>query len=124
MKSLLFIYNANSGLGNTILDIGHKLFSPSTYPCHLCDITYGIFTENERWKKFRETTALDLQFYHIDEFERVFPKQSFQYPIILTSEKGQLKSFLSCKEINQLKDSEALIKRIETQLSEEKVDDL
>ncbi len=27
---LLFVYNADSGLFNTLGDIGHKLFSPNT----------------------------------------------------------------------------------------------
>ena len=33
--TLLFVYNADSGLFNTMADIGHKLLSPETYAqCH------------------------------------------------------------------------------------------
>ena len=112
MKTLLFVYNANSGLGNTILDMGHKIFSPSTYPCKLCDITYGIFTENEVWKVFRSSTDLNLQFYHIDEFEEKFPQQTFKYPIILTSEGNDLKHFMTSEDIDALKNAEDLIHAI------------
>ncbi len=28
---IVFVYNANSGLMNTVLDIGHKIISPDTY---------------------------------------------------------------------------------------------
>ena len=43
--SLLFVYNADSGFFNTLADIGHKLFSPATYPCQLCAITHGVLAE-------------------------------------------------------------------------------
>ena len=112
MKTLLFVYNAHSGLGNTILDMGHKIFSPRTYPCKLCDITYGIFTENEVWKTFRSSTDLDLQFYHLDEFEERFPEQNFKYPVVLTLEGKKLKPFITPENIDELRDAEALISAI------------
>ena len=46
--SLLFVYNADSGFFNTLADIGHKLFSPATYPCQLCAIT-GVLAEGGSW---------------------------------------------------------------------------
>ncbi len=39
--ALVFVYNANSGLLNALLDMGHKVVSPRTYPCSLCALTYG-----------------------------------------------------------------------------------
>ena len=35
------IYNADGGLVNGALDLLHKTFSPATYACRLCDVTYG-----------------------------------------------------------------------------------
>ena len=42
-----FIYNAKSGLANSIFDLAHKLISPDTYECNLCKITHGAFTETK-----------------------------------------------------------------------------
>ena len=41
---LIFIYNADSGLFNTVTDIAHKIFSPETYSCNLCALTHDYFT--------------------------------------------------------------------------------
>ena len=49
---LLFVYNADSGLFNTLTDIAHKMLSPKTYTCNLCAITHGLFSEKEEWKEF------------------------------------------------------------------------
>jgi hypothetical protein len=38
---LLFVYNADSGLFNSIAEAAHKIVSPQTYRCDLCRITYG-----------------------------------------------------------------------------------
>ena len=38
---LLFVYNADTGLFNTVADAAHKILSPSTYSCNLCKVTYG-----------------------------------------------------------------------------------
>ncbi|MEX0288178.1 MAG: GTPase, partial [Flavobacteriaceae bacterium] len=68
LHKLLFIYNANSGLGNMLLDGAHKILSPSTYECKLCDITYGAFTERKIWKAFRKESGIEMEFLHKDEF--------------------------------------------------------
>jgi hypothetical protein len=44
-KSLLFVYNADSGVFNLVTDIAHKIFSPQTYACQLCCITHGNFED-------------------------------------------------------------------------------
>ena len=112
MRTFIFIYNANSGLGNVLLDMSHKIFSPRTYPCHLCDITYGVFTENKIWKDFRMTTDFDLVFLHIDEFETAYPNEKFEYPVILTKIDGDLKEYMKARQINSLKSVEELIASI------------
>lgn len=128
-KRLIFVYNANSGKINAWLDSAHKIVSPKTYQCRLCDLTYGIFKENEDWARFRESIIktrpdLQLEFLHIDEFEKKYwskwlPK--YDYPIILEkSEEEQdyndgfgtnsgLDIFMSPAEMNDLTTTTALI---------------
>ncbi len=69
---LLFVYNADSGLFNTLGDIGHKLFSPETYPCQLCALTHGILRERQDWHDFIGTLEADCEFLHRDQFRERF----------------------------------------------------
>lgn len=39
--TLIFVYNAKSGLISAFGDMVHKIVSPATYPCSLCALTYG-----------------------------------------------------------------------------------
>ena len=109
---LLFIYNANSGSLNALLDASHKLISPSTYKCNLCALTHDIFSENIIWKNFRTESHLDMEFYHKDEFEKLFPSINLIYPTVLKLEESQVTTILSPDVLNELSTVEELIDRI------------
>ncbi len=116
LEKLVFIYNADSGLGNLVLDTAHKLFSPKTYACNLCDITFGAFTEATVWKKFRQTTALEMEFLHKDEFEKQYASKfghKFSYPIVLTTGVNGFEVFIGTQELDQLQSAGELIAQIE-----------
>jgi hypothetical protein len=91
ITKLIFVYNANAGKINSLLDSAHKLISPGTYDCKLCELTYGVFKEDVDWIRFRESVKttnpnLQLEFLHKDEFEKQYwskwlPK--YDFPIIL-----------------------------------------
>ncbi|MDJ0633097.1 MAG: GTPase [Xenococcaceae cyanobacterium MO_188.B29] len=110
---LIFIYNADSGLMNTLMDIGHKAISPQTYQCNLCDLTFGLFSENKKWKKFREESNIEMEFLHRDEFEQKYA-QKFEYPVILKEDKelNNLSIMISQAELNQIQTLDELILQI------------
>ena len=115
VKKLLFIYNANSGLRNLLIDGAHKIISPKTYDCNLCDITYGAFTENKKWKKYREGSTSDMEFLHKDEFETQYASKfgySFEFPIILAITSQGIEVLISSEELNELDKAEELIRLI------------
>jgi len=114
--TLLFIYNANSGALNTLFDVGHKLFSASTYPCSLCDLTYDTFKENKTWRAFREESSIPMAFYHKDEFEEKFPKENLNYPSILTLENDKLTILLNHSTLNNISTVEELVTLLKTTL--------
>lgn len=113
---LIFVYNANSGKLNALLDAGHKLISPSTYPCSLCALTYDTFSENSIWKNFRESSDLDMVFYHKDEFETTFPNVKIAYPSILKLEGRMLTTILNDEILNDISNVEVLIERLKANL--------
>lgn len=111
-QKLIFIYNANSGKMNGYMDALHKIVSPKTYDCNLCDITYGVFTENKAWKKFRTSSKISMEFLHLDEFKKQYASKfgsKFTFPIVLLENKGELELFIATEELNILKNAEELI---------------
>ncbi len=114
--TLLFVYNANSGTLNALVDAGHKLFSPSTYPCSLCALTYDTFTESTIWKTFRKESHLTMEFYHKDEFEVKFPSVKMMYPTVLKLEGHLLTTVLTDEVLNEISDVEALIEKLKLSL--------
>jgi hypothetical protein len=83
---LLFVYNADSGIFNTLADIGHKIFSPETYNCQLCALTHGHFRERDEWRAFVESLEVGCDFMHRDEFRRRWPDTRAELPAVFRLE--------------------------------------
>jgi hypothetical protein len=113
---LLFIYNANSGKLNAFADAMHKLFSPDTYQCSLCSLTYDTFSENTIWKTFRKKHHVNMEFYHKDEFETTFPNVRIIYPAILKLEDSQLTTVLNSEVLNEIVNVEGLIETLKSSI--------
>jgi len=121
MEKLIFVYNANAGKLNALLDMGHKIVSPSTYECHLCDLTHGIFTERKEWVRFRESVKTPLQFLHKDEFLKAYASKwlpAYEFPIVLADKNGSLEVVISSKRCNELQALEDLIAEVKTVLND------
>ena len=63
---LVFVYNAESGLLNTLRDGLHKALRPETYPCSLCALTYGAVSMKRPWAAFVATLPLPVLFRYRD----------------------------------------------------------
>lgn len=73
MKSLVFVYAADSGKLNALLDSAHKLLSPSTYACRICQLTHGMMSEKKQWTDFIKQLELPAEFLHRDELKKRYP---------------------------------------------------
>lgn len=111
-KVLLFVYNADSGLFNTLADIGHKIFSPETYSCDLCQLTYGYFTERKGWQAFVEQLDMTSRFLHRDEFRKEFPGRQDVLPAIFIQAENKLSLCIDSTRLHQCKDMDELITAI------------
>lgn len=117
---LIFVYNANSGFLDRILDSAHKIMSPSTYDCNLCDITFGKFTEDELWKAFRENAKIAMEFYYKDEFLQQYKSkwlQQHSFPTILSEGESDLELFIPSETLDEMTSSEDLIEEISKLMS-------
>ncbi|MGB5385429.1 MAG: GTPase [Eudoraea sp.] len=118
---LIFVYNANSGLRNSLLDGAHKALSPQTYQCNLCDLTFGVINEKKAWKRFREEEVRSMEFLHKDEFNKQYASKfgyKFEFPIVLVAVNNELQVFVSTKELNELENTDALIDLIKNREKE------
>lgn len=111
--SLIFVYNADSGIFNTLSDIAHKIISPQTYECNLCAITHSHFSMRKPWGEFLKTLDAELEFLHRDELIKQYGKQNDVLPAIFVKQaNNNLKVAIAADEINQCKTMQDLQKAI------------
>ena len=107
---LLFVYNADSGLFNSMADAAHKILSPSTYSCNLCKVTYGWFTERSQWRSFVESLDAQCSFLHRDELQRRHPELSGEpLPAVFRVVDGKAAHCVDANTLNVCADVDALI---------------
>ncbi len=97
---LVFVYNADSGLFNTITDIAHKVISPGTYSCQLCSLTHSYFSVKKDWTGFLEGLDADLEFLHRDELNEKYAVADITLPVILIKRDRHLATWISTGQIN------------------------
>lgn len=108
-ERLIFVYNADSGLFNTLTDIAHKLFSPGTYRCSLCAVTHSPFAMRRQWRRFLETLPARPLFLHRDEFGDAYPALRITPPVVLVArDNGETTVCLSAAEIARCRSVTAL----------------
>ncbi|MFD0799284.1 GTPase [Maribacter chungangensis] len=121
-QKLVFIYNADSGLRNAIVDGAHKILSPATYRCSLCNLTHGVLSEKKVWQRFRsdlEGKGAKLEFLHKNEFGKVYRSKfghKFTYPIVLIEGNNGFEILVHTQELEALETAKQLIKVVEERL--------
>ena len=114
--ALVFVYNAASGLFNTVADAAHKIFSPETYQCQLCALTHSTFGMRQGWKRFLETLDRPLEFLHADELAERYGVSQVPLPAVFEREGGRVEVLLDAASINAcrtLDELQQLIKSLE-----------
>ena len=118
MPTLIFVYNARSGLISALGDMVHKIASPATYPCSLCALTYGAVSMRSEWRRFLASLPTAKVFHHKDDFALAFPGLAVALPAILLAEgKAQPQVLLSAAELDSLPDLWALMALLEARLA-------
>ena len=105
--ALVFVYNADSGLFNTLTDTAHKLFSPATYACNLCAMTYSALGMKKEWKEFLDTINMPLEFLHRDELKEKYGTE-VKLPAIFRKSGTELNLVIDANSINKCKDIDEL----------------
>ena len=100
MRKLIFVYNAGSGLFNSLGDSVHKLVSPETYECNLCRLTYGLTSMRDEWREFVESLDMKVEFLHKDEV--LDEMKGKELPAVFLDD-GKVRLLVSAKELNKAK---------------------
>jgi hypothetical protein len=101
-KQLIFVYNADGGTFNAIMDSAHKLFAPTTYQCSLCAITHGMFAIHKEWKDYMGNLPYETRFYHRDGFRQEWPGYNISLPsILMLEEDGSLRVVVGSDELDK-----------------------
>ncbi len=116
-QKLIFVYNANSGILNTLGDLAHKILRPSTYPCNLCAVTFGNLGMKMEWKKFVNSLDVDVEFLHKNEFKEKFKKDG-KFPAAYIIKENDLQIFISQAEMNAVKNQHDLMDLVTSKLEQ------
>ena len=107
--TILFVYNADSGLLNTAKDYVYKIASPKTYTCNLCAITFGNFGMKNEWKIFIDSIDYSVEFLHRNEFQQQYSLKNGKYPAAFIKNGEKINQIISHTEINKCKTLDDLI---------------
>lgn len=116
MTTLVFVYNADSGVFNALADAAHKIFSPQTYACNLCAITYSAFGMRKPWKEFLDGLDVGKEFLHADELKQRYGRQAVALPAIFKKEGDQLEAWIDAESIALYRDLDDLKRLIADKL--------
>ena len=115
MKTLLFVYNADSGVLNSIKDGIIKITDPEGYECRLCALTFGVATMKGEWRTFIKSLPVESKFLHRDEFTEKY-KEDASLPATFVEENGLLTLIISSDEYNELTTLRGLQSLVRTKL--------
>lgn len=118
--NLVFVYNADSGVFNTLTDIAHKLMSPDTYECNLCNLTHGYFKARDEWVGFLRELDVEIEFLHRDEYARQYETLA-DFPAVFEKSEDGLKLWLDKDTINSMTSTEDLMQMIRNELMTQQV---
>ena len=108
MKKLLFVYNADSGMANALLDTGRRIFRPQDYPCALCKITYGPFGKSKDWELFVSQLPYEASFIHKDELPALLQAVTLSFPCLILLDQAQYDVLIDGPTFSNLQNLEAL----------------
>ncbi|MHB8741800.1 MAG: hypothetical protein ACYC9L_01630 [Sulfuricaulis sp.] len=114
--TLVFVYNADSGLANTLLDICHKIVSPQTYNCNLCLLTHATLNMRREWKEFVEQLGVSVEFLHRDELSRQYEIHDVALPAVFRKTDGRLQELIDRDQIDDCHSLDELKRLVEQKL--------
>ncbi len=117
--TLHFVYNVEGTPLAMALDFVHRLRSPETYPCRLCDVTYGRWVKKAAWRRFVRDLPGESRFHLRGSFRRRFPDHAdTPLPaVFLERSPGRLEPLIPAHEMQRVSSLEELERLLEKRLA-------
>ncbi len=109
-RTLVFVYNGDSGIFSAVGHALHKVLSPSTYPCSLCGLIYGPLSVRPEWTRGIAALGVPAQFLHRDELEP--GPQPAALPAVFLDEGGARRLLIGKPEIDACTSVNELLKLV------------
>ncbi len=111
---LRFVYNVEATPVALVKDFVHRLVDPETYPCRLCDITYGRFVKKPGWQLFVWSLPVASAFHTRDGFRKTHPDVTgIEFPAVIAEKNsGELETLISAEEFRSITSLEELKARV------------
>jgi hypothetical protein len=119
MDKIIFVYNADSGLLNTMKDWTHKIVSPETYPCSLCALTYDNLGMRRPWRGFIKELGYEVEFLHRDELDEKFGIADVPLPAAFIHQYGELNLWIKSEAMDALNSLDELQTLVTQKLAQE-----
>lgn len=111
---LMFVYNASSGFFSKLNDFAHKIISPQTYPCILCQITHGNTRVLREWAEYIQELPYKVSFQYKDQWLNYH-----HFPVVLLKNREKINTIVSPEELNQAESLKELIDLINEKLKDQ-----
>ena len=109
-RRIIQVYNADGDALSVVIDAIHKVMSPASYPCSLCNVSYGPLSVRTKWRNYLGRLDADVLSLHRDEFRGRFPATDVELPAILIQEPGaEPRVLLSKYRLDTIRDVDDLI---------------
>jgi hypothetical protein len=112
--TLHFVYNVDGTPQAVLMDFVHRIADPESYPCSLCDVTYGRFAKKAEWRRFVAGLPVRARFHLRNSFRRRFPDAAgTELPAVFVEETpGALRLLVPAGELDAVADLDALMELV------------
>ncbi len=120
-RSLVFVYNADSGILPRMKDMSSRGAAPGKDACNLYAVTFSPIGMKKEWKRFIQDLGTPVRFLSRNEFSSEFRTTTATFPAVFLQNGNDLIPFISTDEINrcaQLEDLISLVQQRFTQIRE------
>jgi len=114
---LIFVYNADSGLVNALIDVVHKTVSPKTYACNLCGLTYASVSMKGAWKRFIAGLGVPVEFLHRDKLYERYGVKEVDLPAVFQHVNGSTQVWIDAAALNACRTLDDLIRLVQERLA-------
>ena len=112
-RELIFVYNVSSDLIGRLKGFAHKIISPQTNSCNLCQVTHGNIRMHREWAEFIQELPYKVSFQYKDQWDNYH-----DFPVVLLKKGEEIITVLSPEELNQAELLEELIDLVKEKLKD------